>query len=288
MIAGVCNERLTTPPRGLSTQPGPLCSAQVARTSQKMQAACQQLESEAAAAKAAHESDVAAWVQRTRLLATKMSAQQEAIATTLLVELEREEGARHEEVRPLPPPSPFAFTRTLTVAHHRHRPRQVRALQLQLDRIQLEHASAEGYARHELACPRPRPSPSRPRPYPHSSQVHERGGGAPLGKTDGDTRAGGRQVELRQLEALRARDRERYAPSAARTSRGGPVYGSYTPNKLRLDPPRSSQPLSPSPSPPLHSKRAPIRSQPLFIEIVSTPQSSVVRPKRRSRTRACP
>ena len=69
--------------------------SQTARTSAKMQAACQQLESEAAAAKAAHDADAAAWAQRLRLLGTRMDAQQEAVATSLLLELEREEGQHH-------------------------------------------------------------------------------------------------------------------------------------------------------------------------------------------------
>ena len=70
--------------------------AQALRSSSKMQAATQQLESEAAAAKAAHEADVAAWAARMRVLGTRMAAQQEAMAASVVLELRRVE-EEHDE-----------------------------------------------------------------------------------------------------------------------------------------------------------------------------------------------
>jgi len=75
--------------------------AQITRASAKMQAACQQLESEAQAAKLAHEADVAAWTARLRKALTRMTAQQEALATTLLLELDQSERTYAHHTRTL-------------------------------------------------------------------------------------------------------------------------------------------------------------------------------------------
>ena len=67
-----------------------ICS-QIAKVTGKLMGAAQQLEVEAGAAREAHEADVAGWVTRLRVLGSKMAAQQEALATALLIELDHAE-----------------------------------------------------------------------------------------------------------------------------------------------------------------------------------------------------
>ena len=67
-----------------------ICS-QIAKVTGKLMGAAQQLEVESGAAREAHEADVAGWVTRLRVLGSKMAAQQEALATALLIELDHAE-----------------------------------------------------------------------------------------------------------------------------------------------------------------------------------------------------
>lgn len=97
--------------------------AQASRSSAKLQAAVQQLESEAAAACTAHNADVAAWATRMRLVSQKADAQYDVVACTMRLELQQAEYAHAQDVK---------------------------KLELENDRIELERAEERGWSKKEV------------------------------------------------------------------------------------------------------------------------------------------
>ena len=120
--------------------------AQSSRASAKLQGALQQLESEAAAALNAHDSDMAAWAARVRLLQTRTVAQQDAISNIMSLEVGR-----------------------LEYEHSQH----ARSLELENDKVELQRAEERGWSkmevrRHSRAAQAQHPHTFCP-PYSHAS-----------------------------------------------------------------------------------------------------------------------
>lgn len=75
--------------------------AQASRASSKLQAAVQQLESEAGAALTAHNADINAWVIRMRRLASRSNSQTVAVEETMRISIEEAERTHHAHARVL-------------------------------------------------------------------------------------------------------------------------------------------------------------------------------------------
>ena len=120
--------------------------SQITRASAKMMAATQQLESEAAAAKMAHESDVAAWATRLRVFGTRMQAQQEATAAALLIELDRAEREHTEHAKSLSGSTDELELRRQREASALHE--EVHRLQSKLAQMQKEAADGSAGSAH--------------------------------------------------------------------------------------------------------------------------------------------